>query len=36
VDIPNRGLVEVEGMLNGDVRFTSGWVSADAVQVKIF
>ena len=35
-DIPNRGLVEVEGMLNGDVRFTSGWVSADAVQVKIF
>ena len=36
IDIPDRGLVEVDGVLNGDVRFTSGWVSADAVQVKIF
>jgi hypothetical protein len=36
IDIPERGLVEVEGVLNGSVQFTSGWVSADAVQVKIF
>ena len=34
-DAPPKGLVEVEGLLNGDPRFGSGWVSADAVQVKV-
>lgn len=33
---PRRALVEVEGLLNGAPQFTSGWVSADAVQVAIF
>jgi hypothetical protein len=35
VDVPRKALVEVEGLLNGAIQFTSGWVSADAVQVKI-
>lgn len=34
-DVPKRAYVEVEGVLNGDLQFSSGWVSADAVQVKI-
>jgi hypothetical protein len=34
--VPHRAYVDVEGLLNGVVRFSSGWVSADAVQVKIF
>lgn len=34
-DIPKRAYVEVDGVLNGVVAFTSGWVSADAVQVRI-
>lgn len=34
-DVPERAYVEVEGLLNGDIRFSSGWVSADAVQVKV-
>jgi hypothetical protein len=34
-DIPKRAYVEVEGLLNGATQFSSGWVSADAVQVKI-
>jgi hypothetical protein len=34
-DVPKRALVEVEGVLDGAVQFNSGWVSADAVQVKI-
>jgi hypothetical protein len=35
-DIPRRAYLEVEGVLNGTTQFSSGWVSADAVQVKIF
>lgn len=34
-DVPPKGLVEVEGLLNGQSQFGSGWVSADAVQVKV-
>jgi hypothetical protein len=34
-DVPKRAYVEVEGLLNGDTKFSSGWVSADAVLVKI-
>jgi hypothetical protein len=34
-DVPPKGLVEVEGLLNGEPRFGSGWVSADAVQVAV-
>lgn len=35
-DVPKRAYVEVEGILNGTTEFSSGWVSADAVQVKVF
>jgi hypothetical protein len=35
-DVPRRAYVEVEGCLNGATQFSSGWVSADAVQVKVF
>ncbi|MFC1824455.1 hypothetical protein ACFL9T_17235, partial [Thermodesulfobacteriota bacterium] len=35
-DVPKRAYVEVEGILDGSIEFSSGWVSADAVQVKIF
>jgi hypothetical protein len=35
IDIPDRGLVEVEGERGGQIRFSSGWVSTDAVQVRI-
>src|SRR5262245_32638469 len=35
-DVPRRAYVEVEGVLNGATQFSSGWVSADAVQVTIF
>ncbi|MGH9871734.1 MAG: hypothetical protein ACRD9S_04615 [Pyrinomonadaceae bacterium] len=35
VDVPDRAQVEVEGFLNGDKKFSSGWASADAVMVKI-
>jgi hypothetical protein len=35
-DVPRRAYVEVEGVLNGATQLSSGWVSADAVQVKIF
>jgi|SRR5215813_1078806 len=34
--VPRRAYVEVEGFLNGATQFSSGWVSADAVQVKVF
>lgn len=34
-DVPRRAYIEVEGYLNGTVMFGSGWVSADAVQVKV-
>jgi hypothetical protein len=29
------GMIEVEGLLDGQVRFDSGWISADAITVKI-
>ncbi len=35
-DVPRRAYVEVDGVLDGTSRFNSGWVSADAVQVKVF
>jgi hypothetical protein len=36
-DVPlKRAYVEVEGVLNGSTMFSSGWVSADAVQVKVY
>jgi hypothetical protein len=35
-EVPAKAYVEVEGLLNNEVRFSSGWVSADAVQVKVF
>jgi hypothetical protein len=35
-EVPKRAYVEVEGILNGNTEFSSGWVSADAVQVKVF
>ena len=35
-DVPKRAYVEVDGVLNGASQFNSGWVSADAVQVKVF
>jgi hypothetical protein len=34
--VPRKAYIEVEGLLNGAVQFTSGWVSADAVQIRIF
>jgi hypothetical protein len=34
-DVPRRAYVEVEGVLNGDTKFSSGWASADAVMVRI-
>ncbi|MCI0535384.1 MAG: hypothetical protein L0Z50_09150 [Verrucomicrobiales bacterium] len=36
IDVPQKAYVDVEGLLNGNLKFGSGWVSADAVQVKIF
>jgi hypothetical protein len=35
-DEPMRAYIEVEGVLGGATQFGSGWVSADAVQVKVF
>jgi len=35
-DVPRGGLVEVEGFLDGETKFSSGWASADAVQVKVY
>jgi len=34
-NVAKRDYVEVEGVLNGDTKFSSGWASADAVLVKI-
>lgn len=34
-DVPRKDYVEVEGVLNGQAKFNSGWASADAVSVKI-
>jgi hypothetical protein len=33
--VPDRAYVEVEGALGGDTKFNSGWVSVDAVLVRI-
>ena len=33
--VSKGAMVEVEGVLGGTIQFNSGWVSADAVQVKI-
>ena len=35
-EVPNRAYLEVEGVLNGAIQFSSGWASADAVEVKVF
>ena len=35
-EIPSKAYIEVEGLLNGEVKFGSGWVSADAVQIRVF
>jgi len=35
VDIPSKGFLEIEGVLNGDVKFNSGWESADAIPVNV-
>ncbi len=35
LDVPRRAYVEVDGLLNGMTEFSSGWVSADAVLVRI-
>ena len=34
-DVPKRAMVEVEGILNGQSKFNSGWAAADAVSIKI-
>jgi hypothetical protein len=35
-EVPNKAMIEVEGVLNNETMFTSGWVSADAVQIRVF
>lgn len=35
-DVPRKAYVEVDGLVNGATQFSSGWVSADAVQVKVY
>jgi hypothetical protein len=35
-EVPSRAYIEVEGVLNNEVKFGSGWVSTDAVQVRIY
>jgi hypothetical protein len=34
-EVPDRAFLELQGILNGVEQFNSGWVSADAVHVKI-
>ena len=34
-DVPKRAYIEIEGSLGGQTMFSSGWASADAVQVPI-
>jgi hypothetical protein len=34
LDVPHRAYLDVEGVLNGQVKFSSGWTSADAVSIK--
>jgi hypothetical protein len=36
VEVPAGAFVDVEGRLNDNVAFGSGWVSADEVRIKIF
>ncbi len=36
VAVPDEALIEVEGVVNGQVVFSSDWESADAVQIRIF
>jgi hypothetical protein len=35
-DVPRRGYIEVEGCLGAQTVFSSGWETADAVQVQIY
>ena len=35
IDVPHRAYLDVEGVLNGQIVFSSGWTSADAVSIKI-
>jgi hypothetical protein len=35
-EVPSKAMIEVEGVLNNETMFTSGWVSADAVQIRVF
>ena len=35
-EVPSRALVEVEGVLNNEPMFGSGWVSSEAVQIRVF
>ena len=34
--VPDDALVEIEGVVNGQVVFSSDWESADAIQVRVF
>ncbi len=34
-DVPEKAYVDVEGLLKADLMFSSGWVSADAVHVRV-
>lgn len=34
-DVPRRAYLDIEGVLNGQIKFSSGWASADAVSIKI-
>lgn len=34
-DVPRKDYVEIQGILNGQAQFNSGWASTDAVSVKI-
>lgn len=34
-DVPRQAYIEVEGLMDGAIKFSSGWVSADAVQVLV-
>ena len=35
IDVPDKAMVELEGQVNGEVRFSSGWVTADAIHVPV-
>ena len=35
-EVPTKAYIEVEGVLNNETVFGSGWVSADAVQIRVF